>query len=117
MTTSDVQEFFNRYARALLDRDERAVAARYAVPGLILFPGSSIVVTDTEQTERFFASSWEQYAGVTEAAADVRVLAETTHSVWAEVTWRYDGEPRERFVYQLVQGERGWQIAVLTPLT
>lgn len=32
-------EFFERYAAALLARDEKAMAQMYAVPSLILFPG------------------------------------------------------------------------------
>jgi hypothetical protein len=37
-------------------------------------------------------------------------------SVWADVTWSYGGRARERFCYQLVPGDDGYQIAVLTPL-
>jgi ketosteroid isomerase-like protein len=36
-----VEEFFERYAAALLARDAAAVAQLYAVPGLILFPDTS----------------------------------------------------------------------------
>ena len=43
-------------------------------------------------------------------------MGETGHSIWADVTWSYDGEPRERFCYQLARGDAGLQIAVLTPL-
>lgn len=112
-----VEEFFGRYARALLDRDEQSVAQMYAVPGLILFPGQSLPVTDTAQTEAFFAASWSQYDGVSSATPNIEILAGTGHSVWVDVTWYHDGEPRERFVYQLVGGpDDEWQIAVLTPL-
>ena len=50
-------EFFDRYAAALLARDEKAIAAMYAVPALILFPGQSIPVADASQTEDFFKQS------------------------------------------------------------
>src|SRR5699024_151749 len=46
------------------------------------------------------------------------VIASTEHSIWADVTWRYHGgAPDERNMYQLVQTDDGWKIAVLTPLT
>ena len=43
-TRSKVEEFFDRYAAALLARDAKAMAKMYAVPALILFPGNSIPV-------------------------------------------------------------------------
>jgi hypothetical protein len=46
----------------------------------------------------------------------VSVIAEAPGSVWADVTWSYDGEPRERFCYQLIRAADEFQIAVLTPL-
>ena len=109
-------EFFERYAAALLARDEKTIAGMYAVPSLILFPGQSIAVSDAAQTEQFFASSWGQYEGVDSADSRIVILAETPASVWADVTWSYDGQVRERFCYQLVSSPDGWQIAVLTPL-
>ncbi|WP_147916793.1 nuclear transport factor 2 family protein [Ruania zhangjianzhongii] len=114
--TDQTNEFFDRYARALLARDAEQIADLYAVPALIVSPGQSIAVTDRSQTRDFFAAGMAGYDDVTDAAADVAVLAQTGHSVWADVTWRYDGDPRERYLYQLVAVDHGWQIAVLTPL-
>ena len=111
-----VEEFFERYAAALLARDARAVAELYAVPALILFPGNSVPVTSRRQTEQFFAASWVQYEGVDSVDKRVRVLAEAPWSVWADVAWSYGGGPRERFCYQLIDGPDGYRIAVLTPL-
>jgi hypothetical protein len=113
---SAVHEFFDQYTRALLARDEKTVADLYAVPSLILFPGRSIAVSDNTQTEEFFASAWGQYDGITDTAADITVVAETTHSIWADVTWRHDSGATERLLYQLVDTGQGWKIAVLTPL-
>jgi hypothetical protein len=110
------EQFFDRYQAALLARDERAVARLYAVPGLIVFPGRVIPVTDAGQTEAFFASSWEQYDGVDEVRRRLEIMAEGPGSVWADVVWSYDGEERERFCYQLVPSPGGYRIAVLTPL-
>lgn len=112
-------QFFDAYTRALLDRDAAAIADRYAVPALIEFPGQRILVTDAGQTEQFFAQAFGQYEGVTGADAAVTVAASTGHSIWADVTWRYQGggAPDERNMYQLVQIDDGWKIAVLTPLT
>jgi hypothetical protein len=113
-TTDTPQAFFDRYAAALLARDERAVARLYAVPSLILFPGRSVAVSDPKQTEEFFASSWSQYDGVDALDKTIAVMGEAPASVWADVTWRYGGEPRERFCYQLIPGPDGYRIAVLT---
>ena len=113
---STAARFFDRYAAALLARDERAVAGLYAVPALILFPGSSIAVSDARQTEAFFRASWSQYEGVSEAQPSITLMGEAPHSLWADVSWSYGGEVRERFCYQLVEGPDGYRIAVLTPL-
>jgi ketosteroid isomerase-like protein len=115
-TSETVPAFFARYAAALLARDEKAMARLYAVPALILFPGNPIPVSDASQTEAFFASAWAQYDGVEQVDKRVEILAEGPATVWADVTWSYDGAPRERMCYQLVDGPAGWQIAVLTPL-
>ena len=111
-----VEDFFDRYAAALLARDARTVSELYAVPALILFPGNSVPVTSREQTERFFAASWVQYEGVEAVEKRVRILAEAPWSVWVDVAWSYGGGPRERFCYQLVDTPEGYRIAVLTPL-
>jgi hypothetical protein len=115
-TNKKVDQFFKRYTSALLARDEKAIAEMYAVPSLILFPGKSIVVSDTKQTAEFFASSWSQYEGVSEVQKQIVIMGEAPHSVWVDVTWSYGGEPRERFCYQLVEKDGGYQIAVLTPM-
>jgi hypothetical protein len=112
-----VDQFFERYATALLARDARAIAGMYAVPSLILFPGNSVPVADAKETEAFFASSWDQYTGVDSVDKRVSIMGEAPHSVWVDVTWSYDGQERERFCYQLIEGADGYQIAVLTPMT
>lgn len=116
-TQRRTDEFFEHYQSALLARDEKAIAKMYAIPSLILFPGQSLVVTDPEQTERFFAMAWDQYDGVTAVDRELEIMGEAPGTVWAVVTWTYDGSPRERFCYQLVGGPTGNQIAVLTPMT
>lgn len=118
MTDTDkrVDQFFERYATKLLARDEKAIAEMYAVPSLILFPGRSIVVGDSKQTEDFFASSWGQYEGIDAVEKRIAVMGEAPNSVWVDVTWSYCGQARERFCYQLIEGAKGYQIAVLTPM-
>lgn len=74
--TTQAHEFFDRYAVALLARDERTIAHMYAVPALILFPGQPVVVTDARQTEEFFASAWDQYDGVDQLDKEVTILAQ-----------------------------------------
>lgn len=115
-TLATVHEFFDRYAAALLARDERVVAAMYAIPSLILFPGQSIAVTDSRQTEEFFATAWAQYQGINEIEKRLVIMDTTPHSVWVDVTWFHHSEARERFCYQLITRSDGYQIAVLTPL-
>lgn len=115
-TNKRVDEFFERYASKLLARDEKAVAEMYAVPSLILFPGRSIVVSDAKQTEDFFAASWGQYEGIDAIEKRITVMGEAPRTVWVDVTWTYAGQERERFCYQLIEGVRGYQIAVLTPM-
>jgi hypothetical protein len=116
-TNDKAHEFFDRYAAALLARDEKAIAGMYAVPSLILFPGNAIPVSDAGQTEQFFASSWSQYEGVDKADGQIVIMGEAPGSVWADVTWFFDGEAaQERFCYQLVERPDGYQIAVLTPM-
>ncbi|HSJ84579.1 MAG TPA: hypothetical protein VLA91_12255 [Acidimicrobiia bacterium] len=115
-TTDKANQFFERYSAALLARDEKGMAEMYAIPSLILFPGNSIPVSDTRQTEEFFAASWAQYEGVETVDRQVTVMAEAPGSVWADVTWSFEGQPRERFCYQLIEGTDGYQIAVLTPM-
>ena len=110
------QEFFDTYTGALLARDAKGIAGQYAVPALIEFPGHAVAVSDPAQTEDFFAGAFGQYDGVTDARCSVTVVAETGHSLWADVTWSYDGVPPERNMYQLVRADGGWKIAVLTPL-
>ena len=115
-TNDRVNEFFDRYAAALLDRDAAAVAGMYSVPSLIVFPGNLIPVSDAKQTEGFFASSWDQYEGVDSVDKEINVMAEAAGTVWADVTWSYWGRAQERFCYQLVEGDGGYQIGVLTPM-
>ena len=118
MTNSEAiaAEFFDRYAAALLARDEQAIAALYAVPGLIVFPGQLIAVSHRDQTAEFFASSWPQYEGVHEADRQIVIMGEAPGTVWADVTWSYGGHVQERFCYQLVAGPQGYQVGVLTAM-
>jgi hypothetical protein len=115
-TNGVAREFFERYAAALLARDEKAIATLYAVPSLIVFPGQAIAVTDGSQTEEFFAASWSQYEGVDAVDKQIVVMAEAPSSLWVDVTWSYGGRAQERFCYQLVARADGYQIAVLTPM-
>lgn len=112
----DPQQFFDAYAAAMLARDAKAIADLYTVPALVEFPGQAVAVSEPLQTEQFFAASFAQYEDVQDVTAAVTTVATTGHSAWVEVSWSYDGQPVERFMYQLVQTSDGWRIAVLTPL-
>ncbi|MGO4193602.1 hypothetical protein AB4Y67_18290 [Arthrobacter sp. YAF17] len=113
-TPGKVEEFFERYAAALLARDAKAIAGLYAVPSLILFPGTSIPVSDSRQTEEFFTSAFSQYAGVDDVGRQTVIMGEAPGTVWADVTWSYRGRQPERFCYQLIESTEGYRIAVLT---
>lgn len=115
MTTETTTEFFDRYAAALLARDATTIAGLYAVPSLIVFPGQLIAVSDSTQTEQFFAASWGQYEGVDTIGKSISLILEAPGTLWADVTWTY-GDASERFCYQLIDRAEGPQIAVLTPL-
>ena len=115
ITSEATAEFFDRYAAALLARDEATIAALYAVPSLILFPAQAVAVSDAKQTEQFFAASWSHYEGIDAIDKTISVVLEGPGTVWADVTWSY-GSARERFCYQLVDRPNGLQIAVLTLL-
>lgn len=119
-TTTDVNDkveaFFEKYTAALLARDAKALALMYAVPSLIVFPGNRLVVSDPAQGEQFFTSSFAQYDGVDSIEKSISIMAESPSNVWANVAWSYDGQQRERFCYQLVEAEAGYQIAVLSPM-
>jgi hypothetical protein len=115
-TSDKAHRFFERYASAPLAGDEKAIADMYAVRSLIVFLGESIPVSDVRQTEEFFASSWCQYDGVDSIDQRMVVMAEAPGTLWADVTWSYEGRPQERFCYQLVERGDGYQIDVLTPM-
>ena len=114
---TEVDQFFESYASALLARDAQAVAHLYAVPSLILFPGQTIAVGDAEQTAAFFSSSWGQYEDVHSIEKVIILMGEAPSTVWADVTWTYGGRAQERFCYQLIKRDLEWQIAVLTPMS
>ncbi len=81
-THHNADAFFERYAAALLARDAKAIAGMYAVPSLILFPGSSIAVSDAKQTEDFFAASWRQYEGVDAMDKQMTIMGEAPGTIW-----------------------------------
>ena len=114
---STAEQFFDKYASALLARDAKAIAAMYAIPSLILFPGHSQAVSEQKQTEEFFAASFGQYDGIDSIKKEFVVRLEAPGAIWADVTWTYPRKPSERFCYQLVPGVGGYQIAVLTLLS
>ena len=53
---------------------------------LLVLTSEKLPVTDSAQTEEFFAAAIGQYDGVTRAGPEVTVIAETGHSLWADVT-------------------------------
>lgn len=116
-TQSTAQDFFDTYARAVVARDAEAVADLYCVPSLVLFPAQPLPVSDRKQVRTFFADAAARHGEIEHASPTVEVLASAPdHSIWADVTWSYDGTEQERFVYQLVRDHGSWLVAVLTPM-
>src|SRR5699024_2100521 len=111
-------EFFDTYARALIDRAAAAIADHYAAPAIIEFPGRRISGPVAGPTESVLGRAGRQDDAVTGVDTGVSVIPPTGQSIRGDVTWRYHGgAPDERNMYQLVQTDDGWKIAVLTPLT
>lgn len=87
-----IEQFFERYGRALSEGDLAGIAACYMVPGLVLGSGASIPISDLAEVERAFADAAEQYRsqGLTRARAEVVTSYSLSSEVWlAEVNWEY----------------------------
>ncbi len=69
-----------------------------------------------EQTAEFFTGAFVQYEGVHDSAADIRVVAATGHSIWADVTWTHDTGATGAHDLPARRHRAGWRIAVLTPI-
>ena len=85
--------------------------------GVSGFERSVDAMTNSTIVQQFFSGAFGQYEAVSTTHATIKVVAETGHSIWADVTWTHDaGVPSEHFIYQLVRDSESWKIAVLTPL-
>lgn len=71
--TSLVEDFLERYARALSSGDLDGVVACWEVPALVLSDEGAIAVGEGEEVRRFFASAVEWYR--TEGLASTRPTA------------------------------------------
>ena len=97
---SGVQEYFDRYARALMAGDGRTIAAMWEAPALVIDDENVIAVSATEQVEAFFTGARDQYQarGITATRAEIlRLQWATERIVVVDVRWpQLDAEGEER---------------------
>lgn len=110
-----IEDDFQGYATALLERDFDAALARFSFPAVIYIDGHATVFA----TRDALARGMEQYAGVLRAegavSVQVRIVAKSAtrcpaHSAWLQCTYR-DAEGRQvavsdvRYYYTRVDGD------------
>jgi hypothetical protein len=90
--SDDVLQFFDAYALALLRGDERAIAAMWEAPALVVGDAGVQAIASTDEIERFFAGAKDEYAArhITGTRADVQRLEWVTDRIAiARVWWPY----------------------------
>lgn len=113
--SDDVLQFLDAYALALLRGDERAIAAMWEAPALVIGDAGVHAVASTAEVERFFAEAKEQYAArhITGTRPDVQRLEWVTERIaMVRVWWPYLDEGgrhigAESSTYTLRRDEHG----------
>src|SRR5690606_23828598 len=93
---SDIQTFFDRYARALSEIDHDALAELYDYPALAGTRQAGLAVVDPAQTRRFFAANGRRYKdqGVDAVRiVDPRPGYDERGLWWASRCWRTSTRP------------------------
>lgn len=121
---SDIQAFFDRYARALSEIDLDALAELYDYPALAVTRQASLAVVDPDQTRRFFAANGRRYKD--QGVDAVRIVdprpGYDERGLWVglAVLENLDAAGAvvgvEHNAYVLVDRGAGWRIAVTSPL-
>lgn len=112
---AEVQDFLEGLAEALTTGDGKGVAARWAVPALVLGDHDTILLTTLEQVEHFFGGAREHYnaKGIVDTRPEILDLRWTSpRMALAEVRWPYldaDGRRKgeETSTYTLRRHESG----------
>lgn len=111
----EVQDFLQRYAKALVEGDDETVAQLWEVPAFVIGAETAMAVTRRDEIATFFGRAKEAYhaQGVTETWPDIldeEWLGDRT--VVVSVRWPYldaDGHEigAERAEYTLRRDDRG----------
>ena len=117
MERDKVERFLGRLGEALSNGDLQAISACFAVPALVLSDAGAIVISATDEIERFFAQAVQGYraqgvASTRPVIERLDVLGEKVASV--DVSWpafAADGTERwtERSHYLLQVDQEGRQ--------
>ncbi len=93
----DAQDFFERYAQALLSRDGSEIARYWAVPSLVVSDAGAIAVDSNDMIVQFFSSSMEQYAGIEAVKPTITTYQPISSSTaFCAISWQHgdaDGRP------------------------
>jgi hypothetical protein len=91
----EVQQFLDRFAKALVTGDARALATMWEVPALVASDMGMQGVSSREEVEQFFAGAKDQYnaRGIVDTRGDIRRLDWITERIaLVEVRWPYIDE-------------------------
>jgi hypothetical protein len=89
---SGVQDFLDRFARALTAGDGKTIATMWATPAYVMADEMSRAVGTTEEVEQFFAGAKDQYneRGITDTRAEILHLEWLTRRIAVvDVRWPY----------------------------
>lgn len=111
----DVQDFLDRFGRALTAGDGRTIASLWEVPALVIDDAGTRAVASAKEIEAFFGGAKEQYneQGITDTRAEIVTLDWLTDRiVQVQVRWPYlddnnDEHGEERSTYTLRRDDSG----------
>jgi hypothetical protein len=89
---AQVQEYLNRFSRALVTGDGHTIAGMWGIPALVLGDDMVMAVQAPAEVERFFSGARDQYnkAGITTTHPDITSLRWVTDRVViVSVRWPY----------------------------
>lgn len=112
---AQVQEYLNRFSRALVAGDGRTIAGMWGIPALVLGDETVMAVSSPAEVEAFFGGAKDQYnkAGITTTHPDITSLRWLTDRlVLVTVRWPYlnangDEVGAESSTYTLRRDDQG----------
>lgn len=105
-----IEQFFDRYAEALLAGDVKKVAGMYSVPSLVVVPGKISGAKSPEDVEEFVRGFISRFEPLKEYLPKFEAVASDADYVhWVDVTWSYDedgtGIRAQEHIRYLLTGE------------